>query len=206
MHAATPHRAGGRLPYRCTYLLMLSRRQTSEALAQLSRRKPTQIDLLNVIAEIDGESDRAVALIRSALVEAALERALLNRMRPLNSADRRRLFGLDAPLSSFAGKTAIAYAIRLIGSSTRDDLDCVREIRNAFAHTIIYIDFSTKEVADHCGHLQLPGRFPPGWGPHDLPWPPPATEPRRLFLATANLLWLYLTDAASDTKTLPDEA
>ena len=186
---------------------MLSRRQTSTALSQLSRRTPTPVDLLTIFAQGDNESDRSIILIRGALVEEALQRAILNRMRSLNHAERRRLFDNPfAPLSSFSGKIAIAYAIKLIGPSTRDDLDCIREIRNAFAHTIVNIDFSTKEVMDHCAHLQLPARFPPGSGPHDLSWPPSTAEPRRLFLATAQLLWVYLLDAANDRHSLPDEA
>jgi len=185
---------------------MNSRRKTADALAGLSRRVPEGMDLLMAISGAENERDRSEALVRGALVEDALQRAILNRMRALDAPDGRRLFGPNAPLSSFYGQIAVAYAIKIIGPRTRDDLDCIREIRNAFAHTISRIEFTTPEVAAHCAHLQLPARFPPGWGPHDLPWPPTASEPRRLFLATTNLLWTYLMDAARETRTLPDEA
>jgi hypothetical protein len=185
---------------------MISRRKTARALAGLSRRVPVGIDLLIAISGIENERDRSEALVRGALIEDALERAIINRMRGLDAADKQRLFGPIAPLSSFSAQIAIAYAIKIIGPQTRDDLDCIREIRNAFAHTISRIEFTTPEVAAHCAHLQLPARFPPGWGPHDLPWPPTASEPRRLFLATTTLLWTYLMDAAMEIPRLQDEA
>jgi hypothetical protein len=41
----------------------------------------------------------------------------------------------DAPLATFSAKIRLAYALSIFGSSTRDDLDTIREIRNAFAHS-----------------------------------------------------------------------
>jgi hypothetical protein len=187
---------------------VISKRRTSEALAQLTRRAPSTTEFLEVLGELHSESDRSAAIIGAAFVEDALQRALLSRMRsPLKSEDRKRLFGANAPLSSFAGKIIIAYATYLIGPQTRDDFDCVREIRNAFAHTVGSLSFETPQVAVHCAHLRLPSVFPASpQGPHELPWPPPPSEPRRLYMATITLLWTRLREDAATDRIMPEEA
>jgi hypothetical protein len=187
---------------------MISRRRTSEALTQLTRRAPSTIEFLEVLSELHSESERSAAIIGAAFVEDALQRALLSRMRsPLSSDDRRRLFGANGALSSFSGKIMIAYATHLLGPETRDDLDCIREIRNAFAHTVGSLSFETPQIAAHCAHLRLPTRFPAGpRGPYELPWPPPLSEPRRLYMATVNLLWVHLREDASIPRIKPEEA
>ena len=187
---------------------MISRRRTSEALSQLTRRAPSTIEFLEVLGELHSESERSAAIIGAAFVEDALQRALLSRMRSsLGSEDRRRLFGANGPLSTFSGKIIIGYATHLIGPRTRDDLDCIREIRNAFAHTVGSLSFETSQIAAHCAHLQLPTQFPASpKGPYEMPWPPPPNEPRRLYMATINLLWLYLLEDATTDKEKPKEA
>jgi hypothetical protein len=100
---------------------MNSRRKTADALAGLSRRVPEGMDLLMVISGAENERDRSEALVRGALVQDALQRAILNQMRALDAPDVRRLFGPNAPLSSFYGQIAVAYAIKIIGPRTRDD-------------------------------------------------------------------------------------
>jgi hypothetical protein len=64
---------------------------------------------------------------------------------------------LDA-LSSLARKISMARALGIYGTKMRSDLNWIRHIRNAFAHSKIHLEFATKEIADACDQLFIPKR------------------------------------------------
>ncbi|MGM4967818.1 MltR family transcriptional regulator [Tardiphaga sp. 1201_B9_N1_1] len=67
------------------------------------------------------------------------------------------LFEGEAPLSSFSAKIKIGYALGLYGKIVRDDLDTIRTVRNAFAHSTVHLDFKTPAVSVVCNRLKLYG-------------------------------------------------
>ena len=75
-----------------------------------------------------------IALTVGARLDAALERALLAKMRKLSEAQRTNLFDGYGPLSSFAAKIDVAYALNIFDDALYADLTVIRKIRNAFAH------------------------------------------------------------------------
>ena len=75
-----------------------------------------------------------IALTVGARLDAALERALLAKMRELSEAQRTNLFDGYSSLSSFAAKIDVAYALNIFDDALYDDLIVIRKIRNAFAH------------------------------------------------------------------------
>jgi len=76
----------------------------------------------------------AVALTVGARLDAALEGALLAKMRKLSEAQRTNLFDGYGPLSSFAAKIDVGYALNNFDDALYADLTVIRKIRNAFAH------------------------------------------------------------------------
>lgn len=105
--------------------------------------------------------DRAIVLISATVIEQSLETALLTKFVDLSADDERRLFASDAaPLFTFAAKTELAFALGIIGRGARDDLGCLRQIRNAFAHSRRRIDFDSSEVQEACRQFTLPIRHP----------------------------------------------
>jgi hypothetical protein len=104
-------------------------------------------------------SDYAIALIGSSILEKALEIAILSRFTAISNDERKRIFDYthDGALTSLADRTKIAYALGVFGRRTRDDIEHVRTIRNAFAHAVRRIGFDTAEVAEVCGLLHTPG-------------------------------------------------
>ena len=101
-------------------------------------------------------NDRGAAIIGSTLVEWMLEYALLQKFRALSSDDYTRLFrGDSGPLSTLSAKTKLAYALEICSKEERNEIDWIREIRNAFAHTLIPLSFKTKEIADMCALLRF---------------------------------------------------
>lgn len=90
-----------------------------------------------VLRSLDRESDRAVALIGAAFVEEALA-AVLERVFVDGSAERLLE---QSGLRDFAARTNVAYALGLLDQDAYDDLNLVRRIRNAFAHTFDPMSF-----------------------------------------------------------------
>ena len=62
------------------------------------------------------------------------------------------------PLSSFAAKAKVAYALALIDEQTKEDLDYIRKIRNEFAHSIKEISFQDNPIREYCNKLSTAKR------------------------------------------------
>lgn len=64
----------------------------------------------------------------------------------------------------------MAYALDLISAETKNDLDYIRHVRNAFAHARTEVSFDTPEIGNECRKLGLKdyiderilGRLPDG--------------------------------------------
>ncbi len=69
-------------------------------------------------------------------VETALESLFRKVLREdLNSDDRGKIFGYDGSIGTFSSKIVVAYGLKLIGTTSRRDLDLIRVLRNEFAHS-----------------------------------------------------------------------
>lgn len=105
------------------------------------------------------ETDRGCALIGSSIAERALKQIIELHAHnvPKNKLDE--LFGGEAPLANFSARITIAYAFGMIDGNIRSDFDRVREIRNAFAHSMIHVTFKTPAVAHACAGFLAPASF-----------------------------------------------
>ena len=107
--------------------------------------------------ELIGSSDRVAVLLGATIVDTHLER-LLSKFFVRGLKESKELLSssnASAPLLSFSARTKIAYCLGLIEKTEFEDLNKIREIRNAFAHNLFECDFSTKAVSDalHSMHL-----------------------------------------------------
>jgi hypothetical protein len=118
-------------------------------------------------------NDRGSAILIATNLETALELALISKLQ-LGHKDRE-LFGNNSPLGTFDFKIRIGFILRIFGKETRDNLEVVRWIRNAFAHAKIPIKFSDKALMDACSLLTIPSvLLPPVARPRD--WKPDTLE------------------------------
>jgi DNA-binding MltR family transcriptional regulator len=98
-------------------------------------------------------SARGAAILLAANVESAIE-AIIESSLPLNSKkDLEPLYARDGALSSLYSKIHLGYAMGLYDDKIRDDLNVIRRVRNAFAHTRRPIDFGTPEISDECRRI-----------------------------------------------------
>jgi hypothetical protein len=131
-------------------------------------------------------NDRGSAILLGTYVEEALQRAL-ELVLHVRSKQRGALFGINAPLGTFANKIRIAFALDVIGSETFGNLNLIREIRNAFAHAKIHISFKNKQVRDVCALLVMPKDLTP------FPFSVTQDTPRKLFESVCYITGKSLT-------------
>lgn len=92
-------------------------------------------------------------LVTAAGVSELLRKALLTKMRTLTKKEHNELFVKFGPLSSFAGRIALAFALNIITAEMRDDMLTIKAIRNRFAHPPGRLDFSDPEIVALCKRL-----------------------------------------------------
>ncbi len=120
--------------------------------------------------ELDRESDRGVALLSAAYVDAFLEKAVKSRLCdmavPKGSTLFDRLFqSANPPLGSFSAKIDLAFAMKVIGPHTYHDLHIMRGVRNDFAHDLDFdnprkgLSFEERSISDRCNNLWLPKNY-----------------------------------------------
>jgi len=134
--------------------------------------------------------DQAVAIVLTAVLEHALESALLTHF-PVPKEEGRLLFqgrgDEEAPLHSLSAKIALGYALGVYDGLLKNDLKWIKNIRNAFAHTGRHILFETPEIATMVDALISPAVAP--WG--GLLGLAPTT-PRNKFIAAVKVAFIFL--------------
>lgn len=133
---------------------MASKSSSSKRLKKLADEIPPDAAVQTHLDVMQDEpyADHAVAMMGAGLIETALEVAILSRLIPMNNEDRKRLFSYDyrGPLCDLSARIRMGLAMGLYGPQTFHDLERIRAVRNAFAHSLWYITFSTPEVSDNC--------------------------------------------------------
>jgi DNA-binding MltR family transcriptional regulator len=111
--------------------------------------------ILRTLERVEGDhsSDRTAAILGATIIENALRLALLACFRP-EEKDHKGLFeGATGPLATFSSRIEIAYALRIFGPKTLSDLQCIKVIRNSFAHSLMTMDFTLVEIITVCDAL-----------------------------------------------------
>jgi hypothetical protein len=102
----------------------------------------------DALREMTTDGDRGSAILGATIVENQLTIRLTLGMIKLTKSEREALFEGMSPLSAFSSKIKVGYALGHFGAKTRHDLDLMREIRNAFAHSRQVISFKTPQVVE----------------------------------------------------------
>ena len=108
--------------------------------------------LQEAAAELDGESDRAAAIVGASIAERELTDLLLASFLDVKES-REVTEGLTEPLSTFYAKTKVAYVTGVISAELYGDLNRVRKVRNLFAHEHGPLSFDDPKVSGHVASL-----------------------------------------------------
>jgi hypothetical protein len=141
-----------------------------DGLEKLKRRAPSKNVKRTIINAMVGPSDdRTTALLAAALVETSLIGPVAAAARSPKAQEIRVSGTLLS--SDFTTKIKKAFAYGLIGPNTQKNLEIIKEVRNAFAHSLSEIEFTTLEVQRACAMLTPP--------PNKALYVDPAEEPKR---------------------------
>jgi hypothetical protein len=104
--------------------------------------KLNELDVESIRSELFAESDRAKIILVSALLEDLLDYRLEESI-AIEPSGRQGpyIFRFDGPLGRFAYKTEIAYIFGFISLDTAKQLNIIREMRNACAHSKFKLSF-----------------------------------------------------------------
>lgn len=124
-------------------------------LRALSREPVSDAEIESSVSDMLRErNDRGTALIGKEIIDSTLTGMLRMHFSHLSKEENEQLFDRDnSPLGTFSAKIKIAYALGIISKNERDELDRIRHIRNAFAHTQRPITFETTEIRQMCDYL-----------------------------------------------------
>lgn len=166
----------------------------SQSLKSILREMPTREGMKEVLAKLSDESDTTLAIVGATLVETALRMCLRVRMySDLMPADELGLFEGDGPLATFSSKIRIGFAFEAVDPVMRDELNRLRTIRNAFAHSKSLLSFDLPAIRSMCDQLIMPEvetGAPWQVNGDEVVWVP--KEPRDRFIVTVRLCWLFL--------------
>jgi DNA-binding MltR family transcriptional regulator len=140
-------RGGGRLRFLIHFFQgarMAKKRAPEPNLKQLEAMKQ----------QLNGQSDRAVALILTAWLDDCLGSLLTANM--IDNAElHKKLLLPNQPLGTFSTKINLCFALGLISEPAAVDLHTIRDIRNDFAHYRDPLQFTDDSVKDRISNLRL---------------------------------------------------
>jgi len=106
--------------------------------------------------------DRGLVLSLAAFAEDALGSLLKAFMLP-SDATASLLEGFNAPLGTLSARIKACYSLGLITKDQFSDLECLRKVRNDFAHAWRPLDFTQARIAGHVATMSYGStsrRFP----------------------------------------------
>jgi hypothetical protein len=126
-----------------------------KTLSDLAREVPADPEPMSYFRVVHGESDRGAIIMGSALLEHALTKALKSAAGRQDANLVKNWFeGATAPFGTFAAKIQLGRVMAIYGSEMAGRLHDIKEIRNAFSHSCVPLDFNDPVVAKACDGLQ----------------------------------------------------
>lgn len=118
--------------------------------------KPINVNLADyqsMVEHFHSETDRAAAVLAGSFLEHYLAVALKAVLK--HDDETEQMFGPFGPLSTFAQRISIAWAIGLIDEASRDEMRGIKDIRNHFAHHPLEANFEDTEIKASFRKLRL---------------------------------------------------
>lgn len=124
------------------------------SLQDLANELPSQDELNKYIGYVLDESDRGAAIMAAALTERALEDKIRSRLvDPGDGTADSWFVGINAPFRTFSAKISLGRALGIYDQEWEDRLITIKNVRNAFAHRMIPLDFKHPTIVEECKHL-----------------------------------------------------
>lgn len=112
-------------------------------------------DLTTFLSELQGESDRGLALVGAAVLDDKLA-ATLRAFFVEGKAASQLLEGPNAPIGTFSARADACLALGLIDEVEHAEVSLIRKVRNEFAHGLHGTTFQHERIAGYCSGLTSP--------------------------------------------------
>jgi hypothetical protein len=113
----------------------------------------TADEIKAVLGELEKQTDRGAAIIAASVIEELLAVVIQERLLLTGDLTRALFDRPNAPLSTFAAKIDLGFALGLYSDSALKHLHIIRECRNKFAHRIEALDFDHPDIQGIIGVL-----------------------------------------------------
>jgi hypothetical protein len=158
-----------------------------KSLRKYSKERILDLNAAGLQAELMGESDRASVILLSSLLEEALTFRISKCLcfEP-NDEEYDKIFRFEGPLGTFSARMEIACVFGYIDDRSYNQLNMVREMRNACAHSKQALTFSNQTLVNVVKRMFAPvGILPEPVGDH-------APSIKALFVLEGILLFFTL--------------
>jgi len=138
-------------------------RGSTKRLRAYYRERLTVINFDELLLRLHQESDRAKIILLSSILDDLLEYRLSKRIKPsINTEQTDYLFRFEGPLGTFSSRIELGYAFGFIEPDIASQLNTIREMRNACAHSKFVLSFDNEELRNVAKHMFKPsGLFYP---------------------------------------------
>jgi len=137
----------------------MARSKQMEALKELAKQAPPEQNRLEYLAELARQPDRVTAIVAVAGLEHILKETICRHLRPgFSKEDQIFDYNNNGILSTFGSQVTIACAMGIFGEQERADFSRLLRIRNAFAHSMMNIDFSAVPIPSIVSDLEILNR------------------------------------------------
>jgi hypothetical protein len=125
-----------------------------KSLRTIIKEPCSQEELDAVFSELASSSDRGAAILVCVHLQDSLSDLIFLQMKNQTKPVREAMFGRDGPLFTFSSSIHLAFALGLIKEEIWKTLDSIRTVRNAYAHALKPLKFTTPEIAAVCSKLR----------------------------------------------------
>ena len=135
-----------------------SRKTLLKSLKELAGHLPEEKARIDHIIRLSVHADYTAAITSVACLEEAFKTAITRHLRAgLSTDEEKRIFDYSANgmLATLDSRIKMSYALGIIESEERDDLDAIRNIRNAFAHSGAIITFFDGEIPQLISSMKI---------------------------------------------------
>lgn len=139
-------------------------------------------------------SDRAAGIVATALLENRLDAIVRENFVQDDARLMQQLFQEQGPLGTLSAKIQISYALGLVTAQGRRDLDCIRKIRNSFAHDLTTSTFEAESIKARCFNIKVVEEMV-----GEIPTIPPSERPL-VEKRNAQLLFVGAESALTDAR------
>jgi mannitol operon repressor len=123
------------------------------AVGHTAKLDPYLQDYVDLIAEINKESDRGAVLTAASFIDDLLQKTVAAFL--VDEASSKQLCeGFNAPIGTFSSRIIAAYALGLISPDEQGDCNIIRKVRNEFAHTV-KASFKDRKLIGLCSNLHF---------------------------------------------------